>query len=150
MKVTYGQILPLTTDPPEDAEDETSDDTDAVTEANEAILGSKIIYNLQYPAELIWSAGSAHNYQGAFYRMRVDEPDCALGDTFVPEKPIFYGSENKLHKDFLGNNKSPVIRKIKTDAAAKPKEFKQIFTGAGRGGKSLRYPVPRKIPIPEF
>ena len=131
MKVTYGQILPLTTDPPEDAEDETSDDTDAVTKANEAILGSKIIYNLQYPAELIWSTGSAHNYPGAFYRMRVHEPDCALGDTFVPEKPILRGSDNKLETEFLGNNKSPVIRKIETDTAVKPKEFKQIFSGAG-------------------
>ena len=131
MKVTYGQILPLTTDPPEDAEEETSDDTDAVTKANEAILGAKIIYNLQYPAELIWSAGPAHNYKGAFYRMRVNEPDCALGDTFVPEQPIFLGSEQKLETKFLGNNKSPVIRKMKTEAAVKPKEFKEIFTGAG-------------------
>ena len=40
MKVTYGQIVPLTTEPPEDdTEDETSDDTDALTKAHEAILG---------------------------------------------------------------------------------------------------------------
>merc|ERR1712157_46135 len=87
MKVSYGPILPLTKDEiEEEAENESSDDSDVVKAAHEAILGADIIYNMQYPAERTWSTKSNHNFKGTFYRMRVKKPDCALGDTFVPEQ----------------------------------------------------------------
>ena len=129
MKVSYGPILPLTNDEIEDeAENESSDDSDVVKAAHEAILGADIIYNMQYPAERIWSTKSNHNFKGTFYRMRVKKPDCALGDTFVPEQEQYRGIENKIVTDFLGNNKSPVIRAIKEDVVRKPKDFSLIFS----------------------
>ena len=99
-----------------------------MSDISNTVLGAKLIYNLQYPAELIWKSGSDHNYKGAFYRMRVNEPDCALGDTFVPHQP--FRTWFRYVYDFLGNNKSPVIRKIQTDAAVKPKDFVEIFSGS--------------------